>query len=67
MDLLDRIERHLQKSGVKATSFGRAAVNDPGLVRQMRSGRQPKAPTVARLEAFLDAAEREREASGCAK
>jgi tRNA-dihydrouridine synthase len=67
MDLLNRIESHLRKSGAKPTSFGRAAVNDPGLVRALRIGRQPKPATVARIQAFLDAAETEREASGCAR
>lgn len=67
MNLLQRIERHLRKSGIKPTSLGRAAVNDRSFVRSLRNGRQPRPETVARVEAFLDAAEREREASGCAR
>lgn len=67
MNLLNRIERHLERSGAKATSFGRAVLNDPGFVRQLRNGREPKPATAARIEAFLDAADRAREASGCAR
>ncbi|HEX9932700.1 MAG TPA: hypothetical protein VGB08_07640 [Allosphingosinicella sp.] len=67
MDLLQRIERHLEKSGAKATSFSRAAVNDPGFLRQLRNGREPRPETIKRVEAFLEAAESQREASGCAR
>jgi len=60
MSLLYRIERHLKKSGVSATVFGTAAINDPALVRHLRNGRQPRPKTEARILAFIEAVERAR-------
>jgi tRNA-dihydrouridine synthase len=61
MSLLYRVERHLKQSGVPATVFGRAAINDPALVRQLRNGREPRAKTEARILAAIAAAECARE------
>jgi hypothetical protein len=57
MHLLRRIERYLRRSGTPATRFGREAVRDPRIVRDMRNGREPGPKMVARLSAHLDAAE----------
>ncbi|MEO7681915.1 MAG: hypothetical protein ABIS14_14705 [Sphingomonas sp.] len=35
------------------TKFGRLAVNDPRLVRDLRAGREPGPRMVARVEAFI--------------
>lgn len=51
--VLPKIQRFLRRSGMPATKFGRLAVNDPRLVRDLRNGREPRARTVARIEAFL--------------
>jgi hypothetical protein len=53
MHLLRRIERHLKQSGMTPTRFGREAVNDPRFVRDLRSGREPRTNTAARVEAYL--------------
>lgn len=58
MTLLNRVERYLRRSGVTAAGFGRASIGDPGLVRDLRNGREPKARTEARILAFIEAAER---------
>jgi len=60
MSLLHRIERHLKRSGLTASAFGRLAMNDAGFVRHLRNGREPTAKTEARIRAFLEA-ERSRE------
>lgn len=65
MNMLRRIERHLELSGVSATAFGRGVMNDPSFVRQLRNGRQLRPETVARIEAAIDEARRAREAASC--
>ena len=53
MHLLRRIERHLRQSGMAATRFGREAVNDPRFVQDLRTGREPRTGTAARVAAYL--------------
>jgi len=60
MSLLYRIERHLRRSGLTASAFGREAMNDPAFIRHLRKGREPRPKTEARVLAFIEAAE------GCA-
>ena len=55
MAVLPKIQRFLRRSGMPATKFGRLAINDPRLVGDLRNGRELRAPTVARVEAFLAA------------
>jgi hypothetical protein len=55
--LLRRIERYLRRSGTPATRFGREAVRDPRIVRDMRNGREPGPRMIARLSDYLDTAE----------
>jgi len=62
MNLASRIERYLRTSAMPATRFGREVLRDPSFVRELRNGRSPREDTVARLVAWLDAAERERRA-----
>lgn len=58
MHLLLRIERYLRRTRMPATRFGREAVCDPRFVSDLRHGRAPRAPTVARVVAYLDSAEK---------
>lgn len=51
------IEKFLQRTRMPHTLFGRLAVGDPRLVRDLRNGREPRAKMVARIEAFLAAQE----------
>ena len=55
--LLRRIERHLRRSGMSATRFGRAAVNDPRFVTDLRNGRELRPATREKIVAYLDRAE----------
>ena len=48
-----KIEKFLAASGMPACTFGRRAVRDPRLVADLRNGREPRQPMVARIEAFL--------------
>jgi hypothetical protein len=56
--LLRRIERYLRRSGMRPTEFGRRAVRDGLFVAQLRRGRRPRPGTEARVNEFLDRAER---------
>ncbi|HYG29808.1 MAG TPA: hypothetical protein VD887_06290 [Allosphingosinicella sp.] len=58
MSLLYRIERHLRRTGLTPSAFGRKAMNDPAFVRHLRKGREPMPRTEARVLAFIEAAER---------
>ncbi|MEA3016566.1 MAG: hypothetical protein QOI38_1288 [Sphingomonadales bacterium] len=58
MKVLYRVERHLRRSGLTATAFGRKVMNDPGFVRHLRNGREPTPKTEARIVAAIEAAER---------
>ncbi len=53
MHLLAAIERYLRDSGVTASRFGRDALGDPGFVRWLRRGREPRDRTVQRVTAYL--------------
>ncbi len=62
MPLLRRIERFLRTGGMSPTRFGREAVRDPKFVADLRAGRLPRAATVRRVIAYLEA--REQKESG---
>ena len=66
--LLRRIERHMKERRIPPARFGRDAVNDPCFVFDLRDGREPRARTVERVVAYLQAVERtgfDREADPC--
>ena len=52
--LIRKIERFLRKTHMPPSLFGRCAVGDPRLVRDLRNGREPREATVARVKAFMD-------------
>jgi hypothetical protein len=54
MSVLIKIDRYLRQTGMPMTKFGRLSVGDPRLVHDLRLGRQPRAPMVARIETFID-------------
>ena len=54
MYLLRRVEKYLQHSGTPPSSFGRYVLGDPRFVFDLRGGREPRAETVARVNAWLD-------------
>lgn len=54
MQLLQRIERYLKRSGTPPTRFGREAVHDPRFVFDLRNGREPRPATAHRVAAYLD-------------
>jgi len=53
MSTLIRIERFLRATNMSATRFGRLAINDPRLVRDLRNGRELRRHTATRIERFL--------------
>ena len=54
MLILTRIERHLLRTRMAPTTFGRIAVGDPRLVADLRRGRRVGAALVDRIQAYLD-------------
>ncbi|MGY4396733.1 hypothetical protein ACVWZA_001918 [Sphingomonas sp. UYAg733] len=54
MSVLWKVERYLRQTGMAETKFGRLALNDSRLVRDLRGGREPGSRTAARIEAFID-------------
>lgn len=54
MDLLSRILLFLRRSGMRTTTFGRLAANDPRLVEDLLRGREPRTSTAVRIHAWLD-------------
>ncbi|QNQ07571.1 hypothetical protein [Sphingomonas alpina] len=55
MSVLRKVEIYLRTNNMPETRFGRLALNDPRLVRDLRNGREPGARTAARIEAFIQA------------
>jgi hypothetical protein len=55
--LLREVEKFLRRSDVAPTRFGREAVGDPRFVFDLRNGRSPRETTVARVLAYLEAAQ----------
>ena len=55
MILLREVEKFLKISNMPATKFGREALRDPRFVFDLRSGREPRPQTIARVRAFLEA------------
>ncbi|KKW89415.1 hypothetical protein [Sphingobium chungbukense] len=55
--ILMEIERILKRTGMSATSFGKAAVGDGRLVGDLRKGRDPSSRVTARIRAFIQSVE----------
>lgn len=53
MTMLQKVERFLEGRHMPPTKFGRLAINDPRLVKDMRDGRELRPATAARVERFL--------------
>lgn len=60
--LLRRIEEFMKERRVPPARFGRDAVGDPCFVFDLRDGREPRRRTIARVNAYLQAARNEQ---GC--
>lgn len=57
MHLLREVEKFLRQSDLAPTRFGREAVGDPRFVFDLRNGRDPRPRTIARVLAYLEAAQ----------
>jgi hypothetical protein len=51
--LIRSIEKFLRRHAMPATKFGRLAARDPRFVLDLRSGREPRGHTEARIEGFI--------------
>lgn len=56
--LLAEIEAFLERSGVAASEFGRAVLNDTSLVKRLRDGADVRLSTADRIRAFIAAHKR---------
>ena len=54
--LIRQIEAFMRQTKMPQTKFGRLAVNDPRLVRDLRNGRELGRRISARIAAYLDEA-----------
>jgi hypothetical protein len=54
--ILDTVELFLRASDMSASAFGIECMGDPGLVYELRRGREPRRATRARIRAFIAAA-----------
>jgi hypothetical protein len=54
--LLETVELFLRASDMSASAFGIECMGDPGLVYELRRGREPRRATRARIRAFIAAA-----------
>lgn len=59
MELLEQVESYLARSRVPASTFGRMAIGDPRLVRDLRLGRTLRLRTQERVRNYLTQVERE--------
>lgn len=55
--VLIEVEAFLAETGMTATQFGIAALADPKLVFDLRDGRDPRRPTVARIRQYIETGE----------
>ena len=53
-EFLAFVEQAIQLRGIKASSLGRGAVNDPNFVRSLRSGRHPRAKTQQKVRQYIE-------------
>ncbi len=52
MDLLAEIRRFQKRHNITDTRFGRDAINDPRLVRDLKRGRELRPGTTTRIRSF---------------
>lgn len=52
-DLLREIEAFCAANHIRESRFGRDAVNDTAFIPQLRSGREPRRATVAKVRHFM--------------
>ncbi|MBI1273006.1 MAG: hypothetical protein GC131_02840 [Alphaproteobacteria bacterium] len=50
---LAAVDLFLRRSGMSASMLGKCAVNDPGLVFQLRRGREPRRKTMQRVLDYM--------------
>jgi len=63
--LVERIDAHLNRTGLSATRLGREAMGDPRIVFDLRAGRKPRVETERRFVAWLSAGMGEGEGLSC--
>jgi hypothetical protein len=52
-DLLSEIDGFLAQTGIAPSIFGRDAVGDPNLLRNLRAGRELRSATAKRVRDFI--------------
>jgi len=54
---LKEIEEFLARTGMRHTTFGKEAMNDPSFVTRMRNGGNPTIKTIGRVRTFIESHE----------
>lgn len=60
MNLLLTVERHLRRTDVPPSRFGRQVAGDPRFVFDLRRGREPRPAMCARVLAYIAEAQKSR-------
>lgn len=55
VSLLGAVRRYMDRTGMTATALGKAAVGDPRIIHDLRSGRIPRAKMQARILTYMEA------------
>jgi predicted transcriptional regulator len=50
---LAQVEAFLERTGMTPTAFGKAALNDPNFIRDLRQGRKPNLDLVEHIQEFM--------------
>lgn len=53
-DFKSRIDQFLEKTGMAASTFGQAVLEDPCFVADLREGREPRQATIKRVDEFME-------------
>jgi homoserine dehydrogenase len=63
MDDLERfrqeVDAYIAEAKLTPTAFGRVAINDPNFVFNLRTGREPRRDTIARVRSFMRGEQRD--------
>ena len=51
---IKEIEDFLDRTGMRHTTFGKAAMSDPSFVTRMRKGGNPTMKTIEKVRAFIE-------------
>ncbi len=54
MNIYTAIRRHLKETGQPPSMFGRAAIGDPSLIKELYNGRELRPSTVDKIRSYIE-------------